>query len=65
MTDKQCAAWGAYSRIEFYDANFHHHDCRPALWCIRRTGMGYTNPYPRTDSALVPPPETPMEDYIF
>ena len=65
MTDEQYAAWGAYSRIEFYDANFHHHDCRPALWCVRRTGTGYTNRYPRTDSALVPPPKTPMEDFIF
>jgi len=61
MTDKQYAEWGAYSRIEFYDANYHHEDSREAFWCIRRTGMGYTNR--QSDNAVVPPPET--EDFIF
>lgn len=65
MTDEQYASWGAYSGIELYDANFHHHDGRAPLWCVRRTGTGYTNRYPSTDSALVPPPITPIELYDF
>ena len=55
--------WGQFTRIEWFDANFHHHDSRAPLWCVRSTGTGYANPYPV--GRVVPPPATPMEDYSF
>lgn len=61
-TAKFMADWGQYSRIEWFDANFHHHDGRAPLWCVRRIGTGFTNPYPQ--GAVVPPP-TEVDDFVF
>jgi len=65
-TEKFMADWGQYSRIEFFDANFYQLDIlrtdpRPPLWCVRKIGTGYANPYPR---AGVPPP-TEVDDFEF
>ena len=61
LTPTFMADWGQYSRIEWFDANFHHHDGRAPLWCVRQTGTGFTNPYPR---AGVPPP-LEVDDFVF
>lgn len=55
--------WGQFSRIEFFDANHHHADSREPLWCVRRTGTGYANPYPVGQVVAYEP--TPMEDFSF
>ena len=63
MDDEQfMVKWGQFTRIEWFDANFHHHDSRAPLWCVRSTGTGYANPYPK--SAWLAD-LTPVEDYSF
>lgn len=57
--------WGEFSRIEFFDARFHHGDCREPLWCVRRTGTGFANPYPMGELDVVPPPFEDECEYDF
>jgi hypothetical protein len=57
----QTYASGTYTRIEFFDACFHHHDNRPPLWCVRKVGMGQSRDWPQPQ--VIAP--TDWDDFLF
>jgi len=78
-TDKFMAEWGQFSIIEFFNVDFplHYNDNRIAyiahakwvgrapLWCVRQTGTGYTNPYPRRAVEMLRPEDDDFADIVF